>query len=256
LAANIWAWSGLAVLSALALLLAGPWLGWGRLRGRSVPAVIRDGVWLYGRACLHLWRPVVKVNLAGRRAARLKGPALMAINHQSWLDLYLMSAQNARNVCFLVRAWPFRRLFFFRPLMRLAGYIETEGAPLEDLLASLRAEAGRGAILAAFPEGGRSPDGELGRFHSGLFKLAMDMNLPVWPLVIHHSGRVMPKGFFLFRPGSIRVEFGPPLRPEDFAQALVPHGAMRRAARLFFQRTLAAHDRINRPARPNGSTEP
>jgi 1-acyl-sn-glycerol-3-phosphate acyltransferase len=124
--------------------------------------------------------------------------------------------------------------------MRLAEYVETEGAPLEDILARLRAEAGRGSVLVAFPEGSRSPDGELGRFHSGLFKLAVDLNLPVWPLVIHHSGRVMPKGSFLFRPGRIRVEPGLPLRPEDFAGALIPHGAMRRAARLFFQRALAS----------------
>ena len=239
LAANLWAWGGLAVLSVLVLILASPWLAWGRWRGRSASAVIRDGVRLYGRAYLHLLRPVVKVNLAPRRAARLAGPALLAVNHQSWLDLYLMSAQNARNVCFLVRAWPFRRLFFFRPLMRLAGYIETEGVPLAALMARLRAEIGRGAILAAFPEGGRSPDGRLGRFHSGLFKLALDLNLPVWPLVIHHSGRVMPKGSLVFRPGRIRLEMGAPLRPEAFARALIPHGAMRRAARLFFQEALA-----------------
>jgi len=239
LAANLWAWGALAVLSILVLVLAGPWLAWGLWRGRSASAVVRDGVWLYGRAFLHLLRPAVKVDLAGRRAVRLAGPALLAVNHQSWLDPYLLSAQNARNVCFLVRAWPFRRLFFFRPLMRLAGYIETEGVPLPVLMGRLRAEVGRGAILAAFPEGGRSPDGRLGRFHSGLFKLAMDLNLPVWPLVIHHSGRVMPKGSLVFRPGRIGLEFGSPLRPEAFAQALIPHGAMRRAARLFFQRALA-----------------
>jgi 1-acyl-sn-glycerol-3-phosphate acyltransferase len=178
--------------------------------------------------------------LADSLAERLEGPVLLAANHQSWLDLYLLAAQNARNLCFLVRAWPFRKLFFFRPLMRLAGYIETEGLPLEKLWPRLKVEAGRGAVLVAFPEGTRSPDGELGRFHSGLFKLALDLNLPVWPLIIHHSGRVMPKGSLVFRPGRIRVELGRPIRPEDFVQAAIPHRAMSRAARLVFQKALAS----------------
>jgi len=243
LAANLWAWGSLAVLSALALAMAGPWLAWGRLRGRPVPAVVREGVWLYGRAYLHLLRPTAKVELADSGAGPLNGPALVAANHQSWLDLYLLAAQNARNVCFLVRAWPFRRLFFFRPLMRLAEYVETEGVPWEELWPSLRAEAARGSVMVAFPEGTRSSDGELGRFHSGLFKLAIDLDLPVWPLVIHRSGRVMPKGSLFFRPGPIRVKFEQPLRPGDFARAPIPHGAMRRAARLAFKKALAPSER-------------
>ena len=239
LAANLWAWGSLAVLSVLALALAGPWLGWGRLRGQSARSAVRNGVWLYGRIYLHLLRPVARVNLADRREESLAGPALVAVNHQSWLDLYLMAAQNARDVCFLIRAWPFRRLFFFQPLMRLAGYIETEDVPSEELWSRLRAEVRRGAVLVAFPEGTRSPDGRLGRFHSGLFKLAVDLNMPIRTLFIHHSGRVMPKGSFLFRPGRIRMEWGVPLLPEDFARASVPHGAMRRAARMIFHQALA-----------------
>jgi 1-acyl-sn-glycerol-3-phosphate acyltransferase len=205
--------------------------------------VVRDGVWLYGRAFLNALRPVAKTDLVNCQALPLAGPALVAANHQSWLDLYLLAAQNARNLCFLVRGWPFRRLFFFRPLMRLAGYIETEGVPWEELWLRLRAEVGRGAVLVAFPEGTRSPDGELGRFHSGLFKLAIDLDLPVWPLVIHRSGRVMPKGSLFFRPGPIRVKFEQPLRPGDFARAPIPHGAMRRAARLAFKKALAPSER-------------
>ena len=239
-AANFWAWGCLAALSALALLAAGPWFWWGRLRGRPGSVVVREGIWLYGRAYLKLLRPVARVEFAAAGAGRLKGPALLAVNHQSWLDIYLLAAQSARDLCFLVRAWPFRRLFFFGPLMRLAGYIETEKAGPEEVLRRCREEVDRGAVLAAFPEGTRGPDGALGRFHSGLFKLAVDLNLPVNPLIIHHSGRVMPKGSLFFRPGSILVELGPPIRPEPFVRAVIPHGAMRRAARRVFQAALAA----------------
>ena len=241
-AANLWAWGCLAAATALALALAlalaAPLLLWGRLRGGSVSRVVREGVWLYGRVCLALWRPVVRVAYPAGWPAVFPGTALVAANHQSWLDIYLLAAQANRDICFLVRGWPFRRLFFFGPLMRLAGYIETEGAGWETVLARCRAEAARGATLVAFPEGTRGPDGALGRFHSGLFKLAWELGLPVQPLIIRHSGRVMPKGSLIFRPGLVRLAWGPPLRPEDFVRETLPHGALRRAARLIFRRAL------------------
>lgn len=240
-AINAWCWSGLIVISLAALLAAPLWLACGRLSGWSWARGAREGTWLYGRLYLAVIRPFVKTEVINADLARQHSPAILVVNHQSWLDLYLMAAQGARDVCILVRAWPFKRLFFFGPLMRVAGYVETEGAKAADILSQCRREMDAGALVLCFPEGTRSPDGSLGKFHSGVFKLAAELGRPVVPMIVKHSGRIMPKGSFIFRPGRIEIELATPAQPGLFAGEPIPHGALRRFIRRRFLNALS-HD--------------
>jgi len=89
-----------------------------------------------------------------------------------------------------------------------------------------------------YPEGTRSRDGSLGRFHSGLFKLAVELDRPVIPVIIRHSGRIIPKGSFIFRPGCIKITYESPVEPRWFAEETIPHGALRRFVRRRFQSAL------------------
>lgn len=80
---------------------------------------LRNYIWLYGRSLTALWRPVMPVTInyadgAEDRFRALSGKGcILAFNHQSFLDSYLVSAQPLRNTCFLIKTWPFRKLFFF-----------------------------------------------------------------------------------------------------------------------------------------------
>jgi len=238
-AANLWCWSALIVISAAALVAAPLWLTAGRLRGWSWTRGAREGTWLYSRLYLAVIRPFVKTEVINPGLGAEHSPAILTVNHQSWLDLYLMAAQRMRDICILVRAWPFRRLFFFGPFMRLAGYVETEGAEVDDILRQCRREIENGAAILCYPEGTRSRDGTLGRFHSGVFKLAVELDRPIIPVVVRHSGRIMPKGSFIFRPGCIKIELQPPVHPGEFAGETIPHGALRRFVRRRFQSALS-----------------
>lgn len=93
-AVNVWCWGGLIAVS----LAAGRLSGWSWTRGA------REGTWLYGRLYLTIIRPFVKTEVINASLARQHSPAILVVNHQSWLDLYLMAAQGARNVSILVRA--------------------------------------------------------------------------------------------------------------------------------------------------------
>ncbi|MDR2945542.1 MAG: 1-acyl-sn-glycerol-3-phosphate acyltransferase [Candidatus Adiutrix sp.] len=240
IAANIWCWGCLAIISIAALAAAPLWLLAGRLRGWSWARGVREGTWLYARLYLASISPFVRLDIRHAHRVADFAPAVWAVNHQSWLDLYLMSAQPVRNICILIRAWPFRRLFFFGPLMRLAGYVPTEGADFGGILEQCRREIADGAAILGYPEGTRSRDGSLGRFHSGLFKLAVELNRPVIPVVVRHSGRIIPKGSFIFRPGRIEISYEAPVEPGQFAGEALPHGGLRRCVRQDFQRVL--HD--------------
>lgn len=239
--ANLWCWVALLAVSLAALLLAPAWLILGRAwKGLSPARGIREGTRIYARWYLAAIRPFVKIELAGRAPKADDYPLIVTANHQSWLDLYLLAALPwSGNVCLLVRSWPFKRLFFFGPLMRMAAHIETEGRAPEEILNEGRQALAKGAVIACFPEGTRSPDGSLGRFRSGGFKLAAELDLPILPLIIHHSGRVMPKGSLRFQPGTIRLEQKPLIYPSVFKNEAIVHGALRRTVRRVFLDSLS-----------------
>ena len=72
----------------------------------------------------------------------------------------------------------------------------------------------RGHSLIVFPEGTRSADGRVGRFRRGLFLLAIDAGLPVVPVAVAGTRRVMRKGRLTTRPGDVTLVVHPPV-PTD-----------------------------------------
>jgi long-chain acyl-CoA synthetase len=75
----------------------------------------------------------------------------------------------------------------------------------------------RGHGLIWFPEGGRSPTGELQPFRAGIGLLLKYFPVPVLPAVIRGSFEVMPLGRRLPRPGPVELHFGEILDPRQLA---------------------------------------
>ena len=73
-----------------------------------------------------------------------------------------------------------------------------------------------GASLFVFPEGTRSPDGELQRFHRGAFWVAARYRVPIVPVVIEGTARVLPKRSFRIDPQRVTVRVLSPIHPADF----------------------------------------
>ncbi|MDR0466639.1 MAG: 1-acyl-sn-glycerol-3-phosphate acyltransferase [Deltaproteobacteria bacterium] len=202
------------------------------------PSVMRRAnrrlIWLYGRIALFFLRPWMPVRM-GRPDLAVRLPrSIILPNHQSFLDLYLLSAQNQPNVCMVTKGWPFRLLFFFAPSMRGAGYVNAEALSPKAVEELCLQRLQEGATLVIFPEGRRSRDGSLGRFHSGAFRVAVKAQVPVLPLLIRNTFRIFPPGGKSFSPAPIEMEFLDPVHPQDFAAELLPHRAMLRRARALF----------------------
>ncbi|MNE51029.1 hypothetical protein D3C80_1456340 [compost metagenome] len=66
-----------------------------------------------------------------------------------------------------------------------------------------------------FPEGSRSEDNHIKRFHKGAFYLAETFNLDIIPVLIHGNSEVLPKGDFIINDGSITVEIMERITPND-----------------------------------------
>jgi 1-acyl-sn-glycerol-3-phosphate acyltransferase len=78
---------------------------------------------------------------------------------------------------------------------------------LEAALALLRA----GQLFGIYPEGTRSPDGRLYRGRPGVGWLALKSGLPVIPVALSGTRKVLPPGRMIPRPGRIQVKIGSPL---------------------------------------------
>jgi len=108
--------------------------------------------------------------------------------------------------------------------MRFSRQISLDASSAADVLASLdqcKDALDSGASVLIFPEGTRSEDGELGRFHRGAFRLALDTGIPILPVAIHGTHRIMRKGEL--RPAGIseavRMRVLPPVQPGDASTA-------------------------------------
>ncbi len=82
-----------------------------------------------------------------------------------------------------------------------------------------------GTSVLFFPEGTRSKTGELGRFKKGAFNFAFDLNLPILPVTILGTNKIMPSGTFNLLPGKARLVIHPPIdisnySPEDMGKLM------------------------------------
>ena len=207
---------------------------------RAMCAANRRYIWLYGRSTLFLLRPWLPVRMRNARMAVEYPGSIVVCNHQSFLDIYLLAAQDQANVCLITKSWPFRLLFFFAPTMRSAEYIDAESLPAEQVETQCLDRLRGGATLVVFPEGSRTRTGVLGKFRSGAFHVAVKAGRPVLPLLIHNSFQVFPPGGKGFTPATIHMEFLDPVWPIDFAGELLPHRAMMRHVRSLYVKHLTS----------------
>lgn len=143
---------------------------------------------------------------------RFDKPAVLIANHQSFLDI-LSTIMLHPKLLLLTNSWVYHSPFF-GSVVRMAGYYPVkEGA--EQSIDKLKQGVEDGYSIVVFPEGTRSPDGYMKRFHKGAFFLAEQLNIDILPVLIHGSGYTMSKSDFLLKDGDITLQFLPRIKPDD-----------------------------------------
>ena len=185
----------------------------------------------YGQVLLFFMRPWLPVKFENRDAIMRYEPCIIISNHQSMLDLFLFAATKPAVFCYMIKSWPLKKLFFYAPVMKELGYVNVDEHTPEEIDKICMERIASGVSVVVFPEGTRSRNGKLGKFHSGAFRLATKAGVPVLPLAIKNSGAVAPPGCLLLRPQTILMRFLPPLYPGEFLASPLPHRAMLREAK-------------------------
>lgn len=132
-------------------------------------------------------------------------PSVIIANHQSHLDLICLMALNPKLI-FFTNEWVWENPIYGY-VIRKADYIPVNDG-VEAHLDKIRALVERGYSLVIFPEGTRTVDGKVGRFHKGAFYVASELGLDITPVFIHGAYDVLPKTDFMLREGSAHLEVG------------------------------------------------
>ncbi|MHB8069946.1 MAG: 1-acyl-sn-glycerol-3-phosphate acyltransferase [Desulfobaccales bacterium] len=141
-------------------------------------------------------------------------PAVIISNHQSAFDIMLLLALPVEMVM-VVKKWVWKAPVI-GPLIRDAGYLVADRESYMEILLQSRECLGKGISIIIFPEGSRSPDGRLKRFHVGAFKLALETEADVVPIMITNSQACIPYKAFWVGDHQTVVRVLPRVTREEF----------------------------------------
>jgi len=149
------------------------------------------------------------------------GPAILAANHVSDLDPFVLTAALPGRVRGHL-AWGADRDRLFatrvrRAVARLGGLFPVDDRTPGASLAAAGAALDQGRILVWFPEEWRSPDGRLQPFRPGIGRLLAERDVPVVPCAILGTFDAMPRGARMPKPTAVTVRFGEPVAAATLA---------------------------------------
>ncbi len=183
-----------------------------------LPGLVRRRRWISAaaRAAFRLTRMSVQV----RGLEKLPtGHCIVVANHASYIDGVLLFGFMPPRFSFVIKGemqhFPAVNILLRRIGARFVERFDASGSA-RDARHLLQA-ASSGESLAFFPEGTFLPHPGLDRFRSGAFAAAIKGSIPVVPVVLSGSRRVLPGGHILPRHGHLRIDVMTPVEPGDAA---------------------------------------
>lgn len=138
-------------------------------------------------------------------------PSVIISNHQSHLDLMGIMMLTPKLII-LTKNWVWHNPFY-GIVIRYADFFPV--SETEQMTAAIAEKVAKGYSVMIVPEGTRSEDCHIQRFHRGAFYLAERLGLDIVPVFIDGFGEVLPKKSFHLHPGDMTVQVLPRIRRTD-----------------------------------------
>jgi 1-acyl-sn-glycerol-3-phosphate acyltransferase len=152
------------------------------------------------------------------------GGVILASNHLSFIDSVFLPLVMDRRITFLAKSDYYTargpKGWFIKTFLKAAGMIPIDRSGGKASEASLNTGLqvlARDEILGIYPEGTRSPDGKLYRGRTGVARMILEGNVPVVPVAMVDTEKVMPIGRVLPKVRRLGVVIGKPLDFSRFA---------------------------------------
>ncbi len=130
-------------------------------------------------------------------------PSLLIANHQSDIDLVLLLMLHPKIVILAnKKAW---KNPFFGPVIRFADFIYVDEG-LDKVAGIVQQRIKQGYSVLIFPEGTRSNDCTIKRFHKGAFYIADKLNMKILPIMLHGACEALNRKEFFLRRGSVQIK--------------------------------------------------
>ena len=145
-----------------------------------------------------------------------RGGALIVCNHQSYLDPIVMNVRLRRPLSYMAKAELFQITPLFAGLLRSVGAFPViQGAGDVGAVRQSIRRLRQGRLLNLYPEGARTPDGEIGRIEKGVALIDRRAHVPVIPAIIIGAYEAWPCNRTFPRSWPVRIEFGPAMNLAD-----------------------------------------
>jgi glycerol-3-phosphate dehydrogenase (NAD(P)+) len=177
-----------------------------RARDRGVNRVVYYIVRAVLQPFFHVYFRMVRI---GREHIPGEGPVIIAANHRSFLDPFVIGTMARRPLYYVAKQELFRHRLQSWILSSLGAFPVRRGQADGDMVDTAKAILARGDIVLIFPEGTRTRPGSLGTPKRGVGRLALETGAPVVPVAVIGTEEVR-KGWRI-RPRKVRIRAGRPL---------------------------------------------
>ena len=166
---------------------------------------------LWSRITCYLALCPVKVR--GRENLKKRQSYVIVANHQSAFDVFLMYGFLGVPIKWMMKIG-LAKIPLVGAACRAAGFIFVDHSTPRAAQRSVDEAKHRlkdGASLAVFPEGSRTHNGKMNRFHKGAFQVAYYQHLPIVPVTINGTFKILPIGALITKPYRMEMVIHPPI---------------------------------------------
>jgi len=198
----------MTLLCSLAVILLYPFGSYNKVTNKIALIWSKSIVWAAG----------AKIELHGLDKIDFSKSYVFAGNHQSHIDVVSVFSILPLTVRYIAKKELFR-IPLFGWAMAAAGTIKVDRSNREKAIKSIE-QAGEsirnGVSVILFPEGTRSDDGEIHAFKKGAFVLATKSGVPVVPISISGTRRILEKHSLKLNPGTVKIVISDPIESSNY----------------------------------------
>jgi 1-acyl-sn-glycerol-3-phosphate acyltransferase len=164
------------------------------------------------------------VNIVGTENMEPGASYVITANHQSLYDIYVLYGWMGVDFKWVMKK-ELEKVPVLGPACKILGHIFIDRSDTKKAVESINAAKKKivnGTSVIFFPEGSRSTDGVMKPFKKGAFKMALDLGLPILPVTINGTRKILPKGSIDLKPGGVMMTIHRPIAVKNYSEETLP----------------------------------